>query len=437
VFATDLQIAGRNLLRHTRRNLFLGGALAAVTGLLVLLSSLTAGIESAMMESATTLMTGHVNVGGFFKITSGSAAPLVSEYPRVLEAARKVVPDDELDYVAVRGRGFSKAVSELSSMDLVLAGVDVAREPTFEKVIRPVEGRIADLAQPGAMLLFQGQAERLKVKVGDVITLSAPTSRGVNNTADVRVVVIARNVGLLSAFSAFIEQGTLWRLYGLKATTTGAIHLYLNRPDEAALVASRLRAALAEAGWRVMDPDAQPYWMKLMRTVPGEDWTGQKLDVTTWEDELADFRKFMFGVQVLTTLLVSVLLSVVIIGILNTLAIAIRERTREIGTLRAIGMQRRKVLWLFVLEAALLGLAGAAGGALVAALVAAGVNLRGIAIPESWQLFLVQERLTFLLQPRWILLHVALLVGVTTVAALLPALRAARLKPVTAMHHIG
>jgi ABC-type lipoprotein release transport system permease subunit len=437
VLATDLQIAGRNLLRHTRRNLFLGGALAAVTGLLVLLSSLTAGIESAMMESATTLMTGHVNVGGFFKITSGSAAPLVSEYPRVLEAARKVVPDAELDYVAVRGRGFSKAVSELSSMDLVLAGVDVAREPTFEKVIRPVEGRIADLAQPGAMLLFQGQAERLKVKVGDVITLSAPTSRGVNNTADVRVVVIARNVGLLSAFSAFIEQGTLWRLYGLKATTTGAIHLYLNRPDEAALVASRLRAALAEAGWRVMDPDAQPYWMKLMRTVPGEDWTGQKLDVTTWEDELADFRKFMFGVQVLTTLLVSVLLSVVIIGILNTLAIAIRERTREIGTLRAIGMQRRKVLWLFVLEAALLGLAGAAGGALVAALVAAGVNLRGIAIPESWQLFLVQERLTFLLQPRWILLHVALLVGVTTVAALLPALRAARLKPVTAMHHIG
>ena len=437
MLATDLQIAGRNLLRHTRRNLFLGGALAAVTGLLVLLSSLTAGIESAMMESATTLMTGHVNVGGFFKITSGSAAPLVSDYPRVLEAARKVVPDDELDYVAVRGRGFSKAVSELSSMDLVLAGVDVAREPTFEKVIRPVEGRIADLAQPGAMLLFQGQAERLKVKVGDVITLSAPTSRGVNNTADVRVVVIARNVGLLSAFSAFIEQGTLWRLYGLKATTTGAIHLYLNRPDEAALVASRLRAALAEAGWRVMDPDAQPYWMKLMRTVPGEDWTGQKLDVTTWEDELADFRKFMFGVQVLTTLLVSVLLSVVIIGILNTLAIAIRERTREIGTLRAIGMQRRKVLWLFVLEAALLGLAGAAGGALVAALVAAGVNLRGIAIPESWQLFLVQERLTFLLQPRWILLHVALLVGVTTVAALLPALRAARLKPVTAMHHIG
>src|SRR5512137_132811 len=107
---TDLQIAGRNLARHTRRNLFLGGALAAVTGLLVLLGSLTAGIEAAMTESALTMLTGHVNVGGFFKITSGSAAPLVSDYPRLVELVRKQVP--ELDYLTQRGRGWSKAVSE-------------------------------------------------------------------------------------------------------------------------------------------------------------------------------------------------------------------------------------------------------------------------------------------------------------------------------------
>ena len=47
------------------------------------------------------------------------------------------------------------------------------------------------------------------MKVDDVLTLSAPTDRGVNNTTDVRVAVIARNVGLLSAFSAFIQADTL------------------------------------------------------------------------------------------------------------------------------------------------------------------------------------------------------------------------------------
>ena len=108
------------------------------------------------------------------------------------------------------------------------------------------------------MLLFEGQAERLKVRVNDVVTLSAPTARGVNNTADVRVAAIARNVGLLSAFSAFIQADTLRQLYGLNATTTGAIHLYLKDPRDAPAVAARLRAALAEAGFRVMEPDRSP-----------------------------------------------------------------------------------------------------------------------------------------------------------------------------------
>jgi ABC-type lipoprotein release transport system permease subunit len=435
MLATDALIAGRNLLRHTHRSLFLGGALAGVTALLVLVASLTAGIEHAMMESATTLMTGHVNVGGFFKITSGSAAPLVSEYPKVLNEVLPRVPG--LNYVAVRTRGFAKAVSEVSSMDIVLSGVDVAQEPDLPRVIRPLEGKLEDLAQPNTMLLFQGQADRLKVKVGDVITLSAPTERGVSNTADVKVVVVARNVGILSAFSAFIEKGTLNHLYGMNETTTGALQLYLKDPRKAKAVAADLRTHLAQVGWRVMDPEAQPYWMKLMQKVPSEDWIGQKLDITTAEDEMGQFTQFIRGVQLVSWIVVSVLLVVVLIGIFNTMAIAIRERTREIGTLRAIGMQRRKVLWLFVLETALLGLAGATAGAVLGALLAGLLNLVGISVTESMQFFLMQEKLHFLLQPGSIVAYVLVFTAVTVGAALPPAFRAARLRPVTAMHHIG
>ncbi len=435
MIATDALIAARNLLRHTQRSLFLGGALAFVTALLVLVSSLTSGIEHAMMESATTLMTGHVNVGGFFKITSGSAAPLVSEYPKVLKEVLPRVPD--LDYVAVRTRGYAKAVSEVSSMDIVLSGVDVGKEPDFPRVIRPLEGKLEDLAQPNTMLLFQGQADRLKVKVGDIVTLAAPTERGVSNTADVKVVVVARNVGILSAFSAFIEKGTLNRLYGMNDTTTGALQLYLKHPDKAKAVAADLRAHLARAGWRVMDPDAQPYWMKLMQKVPGEDWIGQKLDITTADEEMGQFTQFISGVRWVSWIVIWVFLTVVLIGIFNSMLVAIRERTREIGTLRAIGMQRGKVLWLIVLETGLLGLAGATTGAVTASLVGLYLNHRGIPVAESMQFFLMQEKLHFLLQPGSIVWYVVLFTVVTVVAALPPAFRAARLRPVTAMHHIG
>jgi ABC-type lipoprotein release transport system permease subunit len=432
----DLQIAARNLTRHTRRSALLGGALAAVTGLLVLLGALTGGMEAAMMESATTLMTGHVNVGGFFKITTSSTAPLVSNYPKVLEAIRPHVAAD-LEYHTVRGRGWAKAVSEATSMDLVLVGVDVDREPAFERVLRLDGGRLEDLAQPNTILLFEGQASRLKVRVDDVLTLSAPTDRGVNNTVDVRVAAVAKNVGLLSAFSAFMQADTLRQLYGINAATTGAIHLYLKDPSESAAVAARLRDDLARAGYRVMDPDAQPYWMKLMQTVPGQDWTGQKLDVSTAEEEMGQFKQFMLGLRIVSTLLGLILMIVVIIGILNTLAIAIRERTREIGTLRAIGMQRRKVLWLFLLETALLGFSGCASGALVASGIAAALNAAGIALPEAAQVFLAQDTLHFLLDPRAIAGNVLLFAGITVAASILPAVRAARLRPVTAMHHVG
>jgi putative ABC transport system permease protein len=92
MLATDVLLAARNLARHTRRNVLLAGAIAAVTALLVLLGGLSAGIRAALLESATTLMTGHVNVGGFYKVTSGTAAPLVTDYEKVLAEARKHVP---------------------------------------------------------------------------------------------------------------------------------------------------------------------------------------------------------------------------------------------------------------------------------------------------------------------------------------------------------
>jgi putative ABC transport system permease protein len=429
---TDIQIAARNLTKHTKRNAFLASAIAAVTALLVLLGGLTSGMRAAMLESATTLMTGHVNVGGFFKITSGTGAPLVTDFEKALAEARQAVP--ELDFATVRGRGYAKAVSETSSMDQVLGGIDIQAEPAFRRVIRLTEGKLEDLAQPGTILLFQDQAKRLGVRVGDAITLSAPTARGVSNTADVRVVAVARNVGILSSFTAFLPSETLRQLYQLNPSTTGVIQLYLKDPSAAPRVAARLRETLSKAGWRVMDADPHPYWEKFQK-VNSEDWVGQKLDITTWEDEMAFLTWILRALQGLAGLLVTILMAIVVIGIMNTLAIAIRERTREIGTLRAIGMQRTKVLWLFLLEAALLGAGGTVAGALVGA--GALLNSAHIAVPESVQMFLMQQHLTLTVKPGPIAGYAAVIAAITTLAALYPAWHAARLKPVTAMHHIG
>jgi ABC-type lipoprotein release transport system permease subunit len=435
MIATDLFIAARNLARHTRRNVLLASAIGCVTAMLVLLGGLTTGMREAMLHSATTLMTGHVNLAGFFKITSGTAAPVVAGWEKPWDAVKDKIP--ELVYAAPRGRGWAKAVADGGSMDLILAGVELDREPGFRSVIQVVQGSIDELTKPGTILVFEDQAKRLGVKPGDTLTLSAPTTRGASNTADVRIGAVARNIGLLSAFNAFIPAETLRQLYQMKAGTTGAVQIYLKDADDSAKVAARLRDALREAGYRVMDADPQPYWQKLMFKVNAEDWTGQKLDVTTWEDEMSFLSWIVTAVTWLGNVLVTVLMVIVAVGIVNTLAIAIRERTREIGTLRAIGMQRTQVLRLTLMEAFLLGLAGALLGAVLGAAVGAGINAAAIELPETMQYFLLQRNLHLAIHPGQVSVYVAFVTALTTVAAIWPSAYAARMRPVTAMHHAG
>jgi putative ABC transport system permease protein len=434
--AVDFAIAFRNLVQHTRRTLFLGSAIAAVTMLLILLTGVSTGVRETMIETATTLSTGHVNVGGFFKITAGQAAPVVTEYQKVLDVVRREVP--EMDFAVQRGRGWAKVVSDTSSEQLGVSGIDITNERKFARVLQIVSGKLEDLAQPGTALIFENQAERLGVKVGDALTYSAPTTRGTNNTIDVRVVAIAKSLGLLSSWNTFVPIQTLRALYQLRPDTTGVVQIMLKpgAVENINEIAARLHTSLEKAGYRMMTRDPRAFWMKF-QSVAREDWTGQKLDVTTWEDEISFITWILKAMSGLTGVLITILLGIVVIGIMNTMWIAIRERTREIGTLRAIGMQRGAVLWMFLLESVMLGLGGTIAGAALGAGLAAALNAAHIHVGTGMQFILMSDHLHLSVHGGRLVGSIALITVITGIAALYPSLRAARLRPVVAMQHFG
>src|SRR5450432_3094614 len=411
----DLRIGFLSLLEHRRRAFFLGAAVAAVTALLVLLNGLSAGIRSTLIDTATTLSTGHLNVGGFYKVTSGQAGAVVVDYEKVKETVKQVLP--ELDFTVERGRGWGKVVSDTSGLQAGIGGIDIQREASFKSVLRIKSGNIDELAQPNTILLFDAQTKKLKVKVGDAI---------------------AEDVGLLSAWNVFISNDSLRALYQLRPDVTGAIQIHLKPQyvNDLGPLAARLRSSLEKAGYRIMEPDPRPFWMKF-ESVTREDWTGQKLDVTSWEDELSFMMWTLKALNGLSFVLMVILIAIVITGIMNTMWIAIRERTREIGTLRAIGMQRGSVVRMFLWESFLLGVFGAVAGAVVGAMTAGVLNSANIHVPLSVQLFLMSDTLKLSVLPTALGGAIALISIVTGVAALYPALRAARLKPVDAMSHFG
>ena len=307
-------IAYRNLLQHRRRSLMLGGAIAGVTALLILLTCLSSGIKKTMLDSATTVVTGHINVSGFYKVTAGQAAPLVTDYKKIEEIVKKTLPDATL--VTDRGRGWARLVSDQGSMQVGMAGVDYANEPMLPKVLKLTEGKLEDLAKPGSVLIFASQAKKLKVKTGDSMVFSVLTARGVNNTVDVKVVGVAEDMGLLSSFNVFVPQSTLRQLYQLNEASTGAVLIYLKDMSRIPKDMDLLQKALGDAGYTLMDREGKAFWMKLQE-INREDWTGQKLDLTTWEDEISYVSWTLKAVDGITFLLTLVLLVIIAIGIMK------------------------------------------------------------------------------------------------------------------------
>jgi ABC-type lipoprotein release transport system permease subunit len=429
-----LLIAFRNLLAHSRRTALLGAAIAGVTAVLVILMGVTNGMKATMLESATTLMSGHINVGGFYKVTAGQSAPVVTQYPKLIKTLRAEVP--ELDYVSQRGRGWAKLVSDTGSMQVGVGGIDVESEPGFRKVVQIRKGKLDDLNEPGTILIFEEQAKKLEAQVGDVLTLSAPTMRGVNNTLDVRVVAIAANIGMMSSWNTFVPSKSLRDLYQLKDDTTGAIYLYLKDMKDIPKVQQRLREKLSAAGYTLMDNDPRAFWMKF-DTVNREGWTGQKLDITNWEDEISFVKWVVTALGAITSGLTFLLLVVIAVGIMNTLWIAIRERTREIGTLRAIGMQSGRVVVMFLTEAFMLSLFSTVMGAVAATALCLFVNSQHLVAPGVIQVMLLTEHWFLKVEPGSVIFAVALITIASMIVSLIPSFLAARLKPVTAMHHIG
>jgi ABC-type antimicrobial peptide transport system permease subunit len=268
------------------------------------------------------------------------------------------------------------------------------------------------------------------------LTLVAPSFRGTNNTVDVTLVAVAKDVGLLSKFNIFMQDQGLRSLYQLNENTTGALQLYLKEVKAAHPVQDRLRDRLAEAGYRLMPSDPRVFFMKF-ESVNREDWTGQKIDLTTWEEEISMFQWMLTGMDALSAVLVAILLVIICVGMMNIMWITIRERTREIGTLRAIGMQRARVLAMFVIEGFLLGLGGTLVGAVVGVALAQGLNAAQLPVPIAVQLLLMTDHLILTPTVGWVVSSVLLITGSITAVSVFPSFLAARMKPITAMHHLG
>jgi putative ABC transport system permease protein len=158
---------------------------------------------------------------------------------------------------------------------------------------------------------------------------------------------------------------------------------------------------------------------------------GDGYEVHTWP-QLQPFVRDIINRQNIVLGGVAVVLFVIVLtGIINTMLMSVFERVREIGTMLAVGVKRRQILQLFILEAGVIGVIGGALGALLGRGILLVLATRGIPIKlagTSGESMLRPE-----VSVSFVLMAIVIAILGALVAAAYPAWRASRMNPVDAL----
>ena len=312
--------------------------------------------------------------------------------PRKLSAAVAAMPETD---VATPVR--SAYVHLPGTTGTAANGLALGVDPTAYGLVdrTPVEGidRATALREMerGSALLGPLYAEGEGLARGDTIVLTGP--RG---TRRVKVAGVLRSIGEFAGNNLQVSLATLDGIYGVNTDAQLAVRA---RDDAARTRLERKLAALIDGRYPNLELQSA---------------AAKKQEV---EDEIsAQFN--MFNAMVAIAVIVSIL------GVINTLAMSVLERTREIGVMRALGSSRRQVRVTMLDESMLITLSGATAG-----------MATGLLIGWFWVrgLDALLPGIAFTLPVATLLAIAVLAVLAGVVAALLPARRAARLKPIDAL----
>ena len=130
-----------------------------------------------------------------------------------------------------------------------------------------------------------------------------------------------------------------------------------------------------------------------------------------------------------------ILFFIILIGVINTLRMTIRERTREIGTVRAIGMRQGDVGKSFMAEVMMLTVFAGVAGIILAFLVMKVVGLIPIHDEGFFSIFLVETHLHFVPSAVDVVSNLVMILAITFVTAFFPSRKAAKMSVSSALRH--
>lgn len=405
-----LLLAFRNVFRNRRRTvmtlLMVGSGVAG----LLLVGGFFAFMFRGLRESTIHNGLGHLQIFTAEHFRRDEVHVLDTGIGDWRQVAASIGSAEHVRGVAPRIEFYGMLSNGVKSSVFLGSAVDPDAERTMGFSPRLASGR--DLAAQGngevEALVGTGVARSMSVKVGDGLTILAVTADGALNGIDVQIVGIV-NTGFKDLDDRYLR---------------------ITLPSAQRLLASDRVTNLVVGLDKTENTDAvATAFSSRLRGLP------QEMTLRKWIDLAAYYKQVRSLFSGIFLFLGVIVFFMVLMASVNTLLMALMERTREIGTMLAMGTPRPWIIALFMVEATLTGVLGAGVGLIAGNLLGAALNASGLHLPPPPGLSVAMS---------FRVLHVpALMVGASAMvvvslalASILPAIRASRLEITEALAHV-
>jgi len=423
-------MALKNLARQKRRSVLLGGAIAFGILIITVVNGLSGSLITSLEANISNLVSGHVFIRGTEKTDKGRVLYALRDDKVIDAAVQKLkVPFKYISKTSVAQQ--AALISDFATSYQSVTGVDLGPGTYLHERMTVVEGNLDDFPGSDKILISEGMVKKLNVKIGDRISVQASTINGQQNVLDFTVGAVYKDPGVAASLAgAYADLARVNQLVDLPVGQYNIYGIFLEDVSTADLWGAKLYAELKSGGL--------PMWQRgtpqdLVKVFRDETWAGTKYSLFTLNDALSFIKGIFQSLNLIAFLILLVLFVVIMVGITNTYRMIVYERTREIGTLRALGMQRPSIRNLFLLEAVFLGVAGILVGFFAGVVVLVVLSWIDLSAWKDFNILLKDNHLKLTIDLASFAFDLVVVTGLTALAALFPARKAGKLTPAEAL----